>query len=173
MFVFHFQLPSTEFKNDKMKHNNTLNPTCQIGSECLWHMERPRRDPTPPPTTPAPPPHTHTLLTGLTVLRCFLSGCAYSVFILDTTNAVGDSHCGYKQLRHGNTDGKKTRNSSSILILFGMLFCTFYVKCISFNRCMWVTRRFGTKPFRPLDVSVPRRFGPRRFGPRRFGTKLA
>ena len=36
-----------------------------------------------------------------------------------------------------------------------------------------VTRRFGTKPFRPLDVSAPRRFGPRRFGPRRFGTKLA
>ena len=29
-----------------------------------------------------------------------------------------------------------------------------------------VTRRFGTKPFRPLDVSAPRPFGPRRFGPR-------
>ena len=36
-----------------------------------------------------------------------------------------------------------------------------------------VTRHFGTKPFRPLDVSAPRRFGPRCFGPRRFGTKLA
>ena len=42
---------------------------------------------------------------------------------LDATNAVGENHRGYKQWRHGNTDGKKTSNSSSILILFGMLFC--------------------------------------------------
>ena len=36
-----------------------------------------------------------------------------------------------------------------------------------------VTGRFGTNPFRPLDVLAPRRFGPRHFGPSRFGTKSA
>ena len=29
MFVNQFQLSNTEFKNDKMKHNNTVNPTSQ------------------------------------------------------------------------------------------------------------------------------------------------
>ena len=49
VFVFQFQLPTTEFKNDKMKHNNTVNLTSQIGRHwsnvtprSFWSMSRNR-----------------------------------------------------------------------------------------------------------------------------------